>query len=398
MGSGNCIASGCHATNVIHTATPSAVADCTSCHTDKASGHFTGIGACRTCHADVVGYHHQSRKAIPLSQCTTCHDGTIASAKVSHDGIQQCTFCHSGMNRPTQAITCKQCHFRTAGLPADIVCTQCHSETGVFGREQVHSSTPTSDKVCADCHQPHYADIGICATCHAQADQVHHGITPLLRSSMTLAAGPATVTFRGGTILTGLLTNGAAPLPGETVTIQAEAAGAAAFAPLGAATTGPDGGFSLGVSPQVTTTYRAYWVGRGQSTEVLGPAVMTVVVGVRPVVTIKLAGAAGRSGQYARFPLGRSVGVSGAVQPNHAKLSGGSRPGSVTLTVDRQVGSGTRVKWVRAARSTRLLTAASTFSWPWKPKVRGVCRVVASFPGDADHLAAQSLTVLLKVY
>ena len=163
----------CHGLWSIHSATPGAsVADCTSCH----AAHYQSLGACTTCHSDPAGYHHTGAALIPLSQCTVCHDGTIASAKVTHDGLLACTSCHTGMNIPAAPATCTICHEAATFGTAD--CTTCHGPAGIFGSDQIHNAGPNAHR-CTQCHigyQKHAGQVS-CKTCHTTATAFHHAVT-----------------------------------------------------------------------------------------------------------------------------------------------------------------------------------------------------------------------------
>lgn len=399
FGAGACTASSCHGTSVIHSATPGADASCTACHSDKASGHFEGLAACATCHTDVAGYHHAGAEAVPLSECATCHEGSIASAKASHDGITACTLCHKGMDRPVQAVVCRQCHFRGSKVTLPM-CTTCHSGSGMFGREQIHAAEPSAGKTCTSCHTAHYAELGACGTCHPQADKTHHGLTTVADSELTLAADSPALTSGGSTTVRGTLTEGGAPAAGEAVTLQARVTGAAGFTTLASLTTASDGSFTHSVTPTAGTSYRAVWIGLGTADGIIRPAAASTAVEVRPLVTLRLANAASRAGNYLRYPLGRRVTASGEVRPNHALLGDGVTKGAITAVAQKHRYSQTLKKWVwtTVARAQRALDSSSRYGWAWKPRARGEYRVRASFAADADHLPAASSFRYLRVY
>jgi len=170
-GSLNCYDASCHGVEVLHTTSPQMTKTCSDCHTP----HYQSLGTCTTCHPDVQGYHHGTAQAIPLDDCTACHNGTIAAKKVNHDSIPQCTFCHEGMNIPPQPATCNTCH--SAATYDGGTCTSCHSPSGMFKQEQVHNANPDTSP-CTRCHagyQKHAGQIA-CTTCHANATKYHHTV------------------------------------------------------------------------------------------------------------------------------------------------------------------------------------------------------------------------------
>jgi hypothetical protein len=109
-----CADATCHGKVKNHVGTPISQAACTSCHT----AHYESLGACTKCHADPQTFHHGTAKAIPLNQCATCHNGTVAQAPSGHStyGVN-CTSCHTGMNRPDQN-DCASCHVNHPGSAA----------------------------------------------------------------------------------------------------------------------------------------------------------------------------------------------------------------------------------------------------------------------------------------
>lgn len=172
-----CTDSSCHGPQAVHTATPALTQTCVDCHTAEATGHFTGLGTCTTCHPDLNGYHHGIAKAVPLANCATCHNGTIASAHQNHSTVTPaCTVCHGvSMSVPSVPGVCSTCHapatFGTA------VCTTCHSKTGVFKQEQIHNNTLSESALCGACHAGYKKHAGKlqCNACHTTVAAFHHG-------------------------------------------------------------------------------------------------------------------------------------------------------------------------------------------------------------------------------
>ena len=182
FGAGSCTSSSCHTSASVHTATPGLGKVCTDCHTTQASGHFTGLGSCTTCHTNVAGYHHLGAPTTPIEDCSTCHDGTPASAKTNHDGLTDCESCHSGMDKPTMPANCTGCHSSVAHPEAkqiaytnDLACANaaCH------GAGIQHDATPALGTTCTDCHTAqatgHNEGFGTCTSCHTDIEGYHHG-------------------------------------------------------------------------------------------------------------------------------------------------------------------------------------------------------------------------------
>jgi hypothetical protein len=133
----------------------------------------SGFGfECLDCHATSAGIadpgdspHHDGDLRGPPS-CETCHDGTLASLQVTHDGAA-CTDCHEGMNFPATPQTCTKCHAAATFGSAD--CLGCHEQ-------QVHNTSPDMG-TCTGCHTQgfrQHAGKVACATCHTNSVRIHH--------------------------------------------------------------------------------------------------------------------------------------------------------------------------------------------------------------------------------
>ncbi len=101
-------------------------------------------GVCLDCHSTSEGYAspgsspHHDGVASQSPSCTDCHDGTYASAQVSHDGVG-CESCHEGMDLPAVPAACNTCHAASTFGSAD--CRSCHARAGPqhgAGRGQLH--------------------------------------------------------------------------------------------------------------------------------------------------------------------------------------------------------------------------------------------------------------------
>ena len=181
--------------------------------------------------------------------------------------------------------------------------------------------------------------------------------------SLTLVASPATIVFGQQATLSGQATQGGAPLAGSAVSLLAQPAGAAAFAPVASATTDAGGAYSSTVAPASTTTYKASLPGAGGEP--------TAQVGVKHRVRL----AVRRSGRRGRF--------SGSVGPVHAAKD----------VVIEQLRSGA---W--AALATVRTTSTSTFTLARRLKACKRYRFRATTAADADHLAGESAIVRVALH
>jgi hypothetical protein len=269
----SCLASGCHTSTQLHAAGPAGGVACATCHT----AHYAEIAPCTTCHPDRVGYHHKGVKTTPLTDCATCHDGKIASAKQAHMGYP-CATCHTGMAKPPVPVTCQNCH--GAQTFGSATCTACHSATGMIGKETVHATDPTATVACTTCHKKHYEDLGACSTCHGSHAETHHGTATLAATQLTLQARPTKVKAHTKATLKGRLLAGGNALASQSILIQRKVKGGA-FRKVAVVKTSASGRFSRVVKPRVGTVYRAVWRPAGAYVIQLRPAVVTVRLRVR---------------------------------------------------------------------------------------------------------------------
>lgn len=170
-----------------------------------------------------------------------------------------------------------------------------------------------------------------------------------------------------------LLLGDGEPAAGQRVTIEARPAGSSEWAAIGAVTTGDDGDFAYAVSPAGTTSYRASWSPKPGVAFRSGNA------------TVTMASTTSISSTSARFALGRSTSLSGAVSPAHA--------GAKVTVRYKRYSTGT---W--RTLSTRTLDANSTYALTWKPGLRGTYYLKAVFSGDESHAGSTSTTIAVKVY
>ena len=99
------------------------------------------------------------------------------------------------------------------------------------------------------------------ATPRVNSLQVAFNTEPAPPPVATLAASAASVVFGQSVTLTGRLTKGASPMAGQTVTIQGQPVGSAAFAAVTTAVTDASGNFTAIVKPDRLTTYKATFAG-----------------------------------------------------------------------------------------------------------------------------------------
>ena len=136
----------------------------------------TGFGfECLDCHTTsslgaVNGSPHHSGQDTPAPTCRDCHDGVLASAQVTHDGVD-CTGCHDGMNIPPVPGTCNRCHAQTTFGATN--CAACHAT-------MIHNTSPDVG-ACTSCHSGYRKHAGSvsCTRCHTNAPKFHHGTAPV---------------------------------------------------------------------------------------------------------------------------------------------------------------------------------------------------------------------------
>jgi hypothetical protein len=186
-------------------------------------------------------------------------------------------------------------------------------------------------------------------------------------TQLSLNASPNSFTFgeAGSVTLSGNLASGANGLANQQVVLEKQPAGATNWGRVTTGTSGADGNFSFNVaksSVDRNTDFRVRFAG----TEGYKASQAAQSVQVKVGVTLNQS--------TASFRLGQTVTLSGAVSPAHS--------GTVRLTIDRP---GTLADQVQNVTLNR-----SSYSFKYKPTVRGDYTVVAHFAGDADHAAGQS--------
>jgi predicted GH43/DUF377 family glycosyl hydrolase len=178
---------------------------------------------------------------------------------------------------------------------------------------------------------------------------------PPLPPALSFLAAPKTIVFGKSAVLSGNLTRGGVPQPGQPVTLAAQPIGAPTFTPLPTAMTDTAGNFSALIKPTKRTTYQAGFGG-------LFP---TAVVLVKHKITLK---GKRRSGK---------IYLNGTVGPKHVRR---------VVLIQRKKGT----RWVTIARVKT--TRRSTFKLVRKaPSKRGLFR--AKIGADKEHLANLSRAV-----
>jgi hypothetical protein len=182
---------------------------------------------------------------------------------------------------------------------------------------------------------------------------------PLPPPNLTLTAGPKTIVYGKSLTLSGLLTQGSAPLPAQTVLLFSESVGATTFKALALATTATTGSFSRTVKPTQRTTYKAGFAGAPDA---------LVTVFVKHLVTLSVVKKAGKA--YFRGKIG----------PRHPKR---------LVVIQVRKGS----KWVTFAKVRT--TKRSTFLVVKTLKAGAHYKFRARTGSDRQHLAGMSRTVRL---
>jgi hypothetical protein len=155
---------------------------CDSCHTEAATGQFTGLStACITCHAtDFQEANNPSHTALNFpTDCAQCHSmNSWLGAQFDHQKFTafaltgaharlECSQCHANNNFNTASTTCVGCHMTdfnqttnpphaSAGFPQ--ACGQCHNTTSWLNASFDHSKTvfpltgAHTSVQCSQCH------------------------------------------------------------------------------------------------------------------------------------------------------------------------------------------------------------------------------------------------------
>jgi hypothetical protein len=189
------------------------------------------------------------------------------------------------------------------------------------------------------------------------------------RTLFDVSLSPAAVVYPQQATITGALRqiNGD-PVAGATVDIQAY--GESGWRSTWHATTGDDGSFRVDVAARLSHQIRVRFAGDSGR---LSSVSKTMLLKVVPEIKLQRSSA--------RSPVGKTVTLSGTVQPNNTKL---------VLVVERRVGKQTAVgKLALSARRGK-------FARTYKLHSRGQFRFYVQFVGDKANPAATSSAVYVR--
>ena len=242
-------------------------------------------------------------------------------------------------------------------------------------------TTDYTAPTCVDCHKATHTTYVVgtaCTTCHAGVEPTHPAAAAMAAPTLAFTATPAIVKYGATTVLAGSLKNGATPLVGTTITLQAKPSGAADFSDVTTAVTGATGSFSFAaVSPTGATTYRVWAPGVATPTTVR-PASTSTTVTVTPVLSLSLS--------KTSIALGRKVTAKGTITPLRVG-------GSVKVVIQKKGATWKTVKTV-----TRPLDATgAAYSYIYKPLKKGTYRVQASAVATADLRAVKTVWKTFRV-
>ncbi len=334
---------------------------CGVCHkgpTPDLGGEYPTDEACtKSCHLGFVSRGENT--------CTSCHaPGEDQSAVQTPDGCatSNChvTQPHYGSN--TEGCT-SSCH--TTATPA--------APNGSAHHTNDERTAPTIE-TCDACHVLHEPFIPehTCFDCHAGYSDAHPDPATIHSRDLSLLPTATTVAWGNAVGLSGWLLYGFAPFPGAPVTLQAKPATAAVAAQVGTTYTGDAGDYGFDpLIPTAITTYRTLTPGTFIDDVVVKPSLASVLVNVRPRLTIGLSTTV--------LKLGGKITVKGRLTP--------ARPGGyVKLTYQRKVDG----VWKTVLIKSRAVTSTetySTYSFTWQPTKKGSYRVKASVAATKTLIA-----------
>jgi hypothetical protein len=325
---------------------------CGMCHkgpTPDLGGELPTDTACSSsCHLGFVSRGEHT--------CTSCHDpGQDQAAVQTPDGCaaSNCHLTDPHYGATTEGCTAS-CH--TTASPA--------APNGSAHHTTDERTAPTID-TCDSCHVLHEPFIPdqTCFDCHAGYDVEHPAPASITARDLSLLPTATTVAWGNAVGFAGWLLYGAAPFPGAPVTLQAKPVTAPAPAQIGTTCTGLAGDYGFDpLIPTAITTYRTLTPGVSLEGVVVKPSLASVVVSVRPRLTIGLS--------RSSLPLGATITVKGRLTP--------ARPGGyVKLTYQRKVDG----VWRTVLTKSRAVVSTadySAYSHTYKPLRRGSWRVRAS--------------------
>jgi hypothetical protein len=204
--------------------------------------HIPISTGCETCHTSFTTWVTTFNHATTSAACFTCHNGTIATGKLSLSGHHvptstTCENCHvtTGWLRPAEkmnhgdatvaATPCLTCHNNTDAtgksskhILSSSSCTACHNNTNSWTPAAMDHNDPTvAGATCFSCHDGAHADINpingklsisgkhvnssnLCADCHTTT-----AWKPVAKFDHTQAIGTC-FSCHDGTSATGKLT------------------------------------------------------------------------------------------------------------------------------------------------------------------------------------------------
>lgn len=325
---------------------------CGMCHkgpTPDLGGVYPDDTACTSsCHLSFVSRGE--------STCTSCHSpGQDQSAVQTPDGCatSNCHVAEPHYGANTEGCT-TSCH--TTATPA--------APNGSAHHTTDERTAPTVE-TCDSCHLMHETFIPelACFDCHAGYDVVHPDPAAIAGRDLSLQPTATTVAWGDAVGFSGWLLYGVAPFPGAPVTLQAKPATAPVAAQVGTTYTGAAGDYGFGpLVPTAITTYRTLTPGTSLDGVVVKPSLASVLVSVRPRLTIGLS--------RTSLPLGATITVKGRLTP--------ARPGGYVKLVFQRKVDGVWRTVVTRSRAVTSYTDYSTYSYTYKPLKRGSWRVRAS--------------------
>ena len=146
---------------------------CQRCHQPHKSAIVAGEDVCASCHEDIVGKTHPSKKVH--GACIMCH----SPHKARKDWSDTCNTCHLANQtvlvhripgHPEDCLACHSPHFTEVEILGD-ACLNCHQGmfyTGSRRQSQQHRS-------CENCHDIasfKYNGDGSCAKCHKEQGRI----------------------------------------------------------------------------------------------------------------------------------------------------------------------------------------------------------------------------------
>ena len=141
-----CADADCHGAVEVHSGTPIDDVPCTDCH----AGHYEELTACET----VTRRRRRTITGPPRpGRSWTARGAMTAASPRTRPRMAPCRAW--SVTSPwilPRSLRCARSATSAAGS-GPRSCTTCHDETGLTGREQVHTATPKAGLACAGCHE-----------------------------------------------------------------------------------------------------------------------------------------------------------------------------------------------------------------------------------------------------